>query len=97
MGKLPADEIVGGQIIRHTDGTPTGECSANLNFMLSPTALPGVFVDNAMNLIPLPPWNHKQMEEYFRTTINAALQYGLTSIHDADTKLPMIEFFKKFV
>lgn len=57
----------------------------------------GVFVDNAMNLIPTPPWTHRQMEEFFSATADLALQYGLTSIHDADTKLPMIEFFKRSV
>ncbi|KXN84714.1 Putative amidohydrolase YtcJ [Leucoagaricus sp. SymC.cos] len=55
----------------------------------------GIFVDNAMDLIPLPSWSHQQMEEYFSTTVNTALQYGLTSIHDADTKMPMVTFYKR--
>ncbi|KAF5359593.1 hypothetical protein D9756_003425 [Leucocoprinus leucothites] len=55
----------------------------------------GIFVDNAMDLIPTPPWSHQQMEEFFSATANAALQFGLTSIHDADTRLPMVEFFKR--
>ncbi|XP_006459408.1 hypothetical protein AGABI2DRAFT_191394 [Agaricus bisporus var. bisporus H97] len=79
MGTLPEDsEIVGGQIIRDSQGHPTG-----------------IFVDNAMDLIPIPPWTHNQMEEYFSATANLALQYGLTSIHDAQTKIPMVEFFQK--
>lgn len=57
----------------------------------------GVFVDNAMDLIPTPPWTHGQMEEYFSATANLALQYGLTSIHDAATTLPMVDFFRKSV
>ncbi|KAF9450920.1 hypothetical protein P691DRAFT_773575 [Macrolepiota fuliginosa MF-IS2] len=55
----------------------------------------GVFVDNAVDLIPTPPWTENQMEEYFSATMKLALQFGLTSIHDADTKLPMIDFFKR--
>lgn len=97
MGDLPGDsEVIGGKIIRDNHGNPTGmkvRCSSSFQQLRS---LLGVFVDNAMNLIPSPPWTHNQMEEYFSATMNLALQYGLTSIHDADTKLPMIDFFKRF-
>ncbi|KAF9478553.1 hypothetical protein BDN70DRAFT_879782 [Pholiota conissans] len=55
----------------------------------------GVFVDNAMNLIPIPPWSEKQITEFFDQTMNEALSYGLTSIHDADTKPDIIKFYQK--
>ncbi|PPQ66160.1 hypothetical protein CVT26_010883 [Gymnopilus dilepis] len=55
----------------------------------------GVFVDNAMSLIPIPPWTETQLSEFFDMTIQEALSFGLTSIHDADTKPAHIEFFRK--
>ncbi|KJA17164.1 hypothetical protein HYPSUDRAFT_46693 [Hypholoma sublateritium FD-334 SS-4] len=55
----------------------------------------GVFVDNAMDLIPIPPWSEKQITEFFDMTMKQALSYGLTSIHDADTKPAHIAFFQK--
>ncbi|KAF8154107.1 amidohydrolase family-domain-containing protein [Crassisporium funariophilum] len=55
----------------------------------------GIFVDNAMNLIPIPVWTEKTISEFFDLTIKEALSYGLTSIHDADTKPHHIQFFQK--
>ncbi|CAA7262098.1 unnamed protein product [Cyclocybe aegerita] len=55
----------------------------------------GIFVDNAMGLIPTPPWGEAQISDFFNLTIKQALSYGLTSIHDADTKLEHIKFFQK--
>ena len=57
--------------------------------------IPGIFVDNAMNLIPVPAWSESQVAGFFESTIKEALSFGLTSIHDADTKLEHIDFFKK--
>ena len=55
----------------------------------------GIFVDNAANLIPTPEWSEETISRYFEVTIKEALSYGLTSIHDADTRVPQIKFFKK--
>ncbi len=55
----------------------------------------GVFVDNAMNLVPIPQWTNDEMELFFQTTMKEALSYGLTSIHDADALPHYVEFFKK--
>lgn len=57
--------------------------------------IPGIFVDNAMSLIPIPEWSESQVAGFFESTIKEALSFGLTSIHDADTRLDHIEFFKK--
>jgi hypothetical protein len=57
--------------------------------------IPGIFVDNAMSLIPVPAWSESQVAGFFEATIKEALSFGLTSIHDADTRLEHIEFFKK--
>jgi hypothetical protein len=56
-----------------------------------------VFVDNAMDLVPVPPWTEMQMADYFQRTMKDALQHGLTSIHDAMTDPASIEFFMKSV
>ncbi|EDR09659.1 uncharacterized protein LACBIDRAFT_318953 [Laccaria bicolor S238N-H82] len=55
----------------------------------------GIFVDNAMNLIPIPHWTERQISDFFDSTIKEALSRGLTSIHDADSKLDHLAFFKK--
>ncbi|KIK09545.1 hypothetical protein K443DRAFT_671448, partial [Laccaria amethystina LaAM-08-1] len=55
----------------------------------------GIFVDNAMNLIPIPHWTENQISDFFDATIKEALSHGLTSIHDADSKLDHLAFFKK--
>ena len=57
----------------------------------------GIFVDNAMNLIPIPHWTENQISDFFDSTIKEALSRGLTSIHDADSKLHHLAFFKKSV
>ncbi|KAG7087462.1 hypothetical protein E1B28_013428 [Marasmius oreades] len=55
----------------------------------------GIFVDNAIALIPAPEWTESQLSEYFDATMKAALSFGLTSIHDADTLPQMRKFFIK--
>ncbi|KAF9260444.1 hypothetical protein L218DRAFT_1002760 [Marasmius fiardii PR-910] len=55
----------------------------------------GIFVDNAISLIPAPEWTEDQLSEYFDATMKAALSFGLTSIHDADTFPQMQKFFIK--
>ncbi|KAF8797602.1 hypothetical protein BYT27DRAFT_7204413 [Phlegmacium glaucopus] len=55
----------------------------------------GIFIDNAMNLVPIPEWSEETMSRYFELTMKEALSYGLTSIHDADSKVGMIKVFKR--
>ena len=50
-----------------------------------------------MNLIPRPHWTENQISDFFDTTIKEALSRGLTSIHDADSNLDHLAFFKKSV
>ncbi|KAF5341906.1 hypothetical protein D9611_001970 [Ephemerocybe angulata] len=54
----------------------------------------GIFMDKAMNIIPAPEWSEEQMKSYFNQTATLALQYGLTSIHDADTNPRFIKFYQ---
>ncbi|CCO36867.1 hypothetical protein BN14_11014 [Rhizoctonia solani AG-1 IB] len=79
LGPLP-DKVDGGEIIRDADGNPTG-----------------IFLDNAMALIDnaKPQWTDAQRLRFFRRTVKDALSVGLTTIHDAATYVPDIEFFKK--
>ncbi|KAH0579709.1 Putative amidohydrolase ytcJ [Termitomyces sp. J132] len=55
----------------------------------------GVFVDNAMALIPTPEWTEEKMNQFFDKTMKGALSHGLTSIHNAMTTPQQIQFFKK--
>ena len=55
----------------------------------------GIFVDNAANLVPFPEWSEETISRYYELTIKEAISYGLTSIHDADTKVNQIKLFKK--
>ncbi|KAG6844297.1 hypothetical protein H0H87_008078 [Tephrocybe sp. NHM501043] len=55
----------------------------------------GVFVDNAMALIPTPEWTEERTNQFFQTTMKDALAHGLTSIHDAMSSPEQIQFFKK--
>lgn len=57
--------------------------------------LPGTFVDNAMELVPIPDLTTAQVADYFDTAMRDALEVGLTSIHDASGEDQHIAFFKK--
>ncbi|KAJ7209692.1 amidohydrolase family-domain-containing protein [Mycena pura] len=54
----------------------------------------GIFLDNAMTLIPSPPWAPEQYTDFFNTAVAEALKYGLTSVHDASTNPAAVAFFK---
>ena len=56
-----------------------------------------MFIDNAMSLIPRPPWSERQIEDYFHITMKDALAHGLTSIHDAESSPGMIDLYKRYV
>lgn len=55
----------------------------------------GVFVDNAMDLIPSQPFNEARAMEYFTRATGDALAVGLTSVHDAFSVPDEIQFYKK--
>ena len=54
-------------------------------------------MDNAADLIPIPPWSADRMSDFFDITIKDALMHGLTSIHDADVYDASTAFYKRFV
>ncbi|KAG8740296.1 hypothetical protein FRC10_004514 [Ceratobasidium sp. 414] len=78
LGPLP-DKVEGGEIVRDAQGKPTG-----------------IFLDNAMLLVDdaKPQWTDAQRLRFFQRTVKDALAVGLTTIHDAATLVPDIEFFK---
>ncbi|KAI0790942.1 amidohydrolase family-domain-containing protein [Abortiporus biennis] len=55
----------------------------------------GVFVDNAMKLIPRPEFTQEQIEEYAINAMNDALRVGLTSVHDAGMTRASREVFER--
>ena len=58
--------------------------------------LPGVFVDNAILLIRIPPLSAEQIEAYLSRAMEDALSVGLTSVHDAFVPVEHLEVFKKY-
>lgn len=59
------------------------------------THFSGVFVDNAMALVPSPPWTVSQLESYLETAVQDVLGVGLTSVHDAASLPEYIDTFAK--
>ncbi|TRM59987.1 amidohydrolase family-domain-containing protein [Schizophyllum amplum] len=55
----------------------------------------GVFLDAAVSLIPTPLWSEADMKGYLDTTMQQALSFGLTSIHDAMATPEEIEFYMR--
>ncbi|KAG9105240.1 hypothetical protein FRC07_009463 [Ceratobasidium sp. 392] len=78
LGPLP-EKVDGGEIVRDVEGKPTG-----------------IFLDNAMLLIEeaKPQWTDAQRLRFFQRAVKDALAVGLTTIHDAATLVPDIEFFR---
>ncbi|KIK37222.1 hypothetical protein CY34DRAFT_776606 [Suillus luteus UH-Slu-Lm8-n1] len=55
----------------------------------------GIFVDNAMDLIPSQPFSEARAMEYFTRATGDALAVGLTGVHDAFSVPDEIQFYKK--
>ncbi|KAK0463225.1 amidohydrolase family-domain-containing protein [Desarmillaria tabescens] len=55
----------------------------------------GVFLDNAMSIVPHPKFSEAELSNFFDITMKMALQYGLTSVHDAAAEPEVIEFLMK--
>ena len=93
VAPLPSS-VPGGIIQRDVKGKPTGtpRCHRSVFTLARPQI--GILLDNAMDLITKPAMTQQQMELYFNTTVNDALRYGLTSIHDAASIPEAITFFK---
>jgi predicted amidohydrolase YtcJ len=96
MGELPSD-VNGGEIIRDSNGKPTGSVVNSVLIHRRIHTKEGIFIDNAMQLVPIPPYSEAQMQEYFAVTMKHALEYGLTSIHDAESSPTSIAFYKRCV
>ncbi|KAF8553612.1 hypothetical protein OG21DRAFT_1477264 [Imleria badia] len=56
----------------------------------------GIFVDNAMSIVPVPLPTKAQLRDYFDRAVRDAHAVGLTSIHDAETEPHMIEFYQEY-
>ncbi|KAI9571870.1 amidohydrolase family-domain-containing protein [Boletus coccyginus] len=56
----------------------------------------GIFVDNAMAIVPVPAPTKAQLLDHFERTVRDAHAVGLTSIHDAATEPHAIEFYKEY-
>lgn len=95
MGELP-NEVDGGLIIRDSSGKPTG-ITARIFVTRSHSRNPGIFVDTAMAIVPVPAPTKAQLRDHFDRAVRDAHAAGLTSIHDAATELREIEFYQEYV
>lgn len=59
--------------------------------------LPGVFMDNAQELIKHPILTDDDLYRRFKTTVDHSLQHGLTSLHDAGFKPDSLAFFRRYM
>ncbi len=48
-----------------------------------------------MSIVPHPKHTEAELSDYFGITMKMALQYGLTSVHDAAAEPEVIEFLMK--
>lgn len=95
MGELP-NEVDGGLIIRDSSGKPTGKTAHNfVNRTHSWSS--GIFVDAAMDIVPVPALTKTQLRDYFDRTVRDAHAVGLTSVHDAATESHEIQFYQEYV
>ena len=90
------DSVEGGVILRDESGELTG----SLIFVIRLCSymeggLPGVFMDNAQELIKHPVLTDDDLYRRFKTTVDHSLQHGLTSLHDAGFKPDSLAFFRR--
>ncbi|KAG1860354.1 amidohydrolase family-domain-containing protein [Suillus subluteus] len=55
----------------------------------------GVLLDSAQDLVKRPSPTEQELLRRFNTTVNDALSYGLTSVHDVGFKPVSLEFFRR--
>lgn len=97
--EFPEKEIEGGTIVRDADGKPTGLWLRSFPIVscsFSQTS-PGVFLDNAQDILKLPEPTDDVLLARFKTAVKYAHAFGLTSIHDAGLDQASVAFFKRSV
>lgn len=89
-------EVEGGVIVRDSQGKPTGEAISERS-RVDPLSDPllGVFLDNARDLIPIPPPTEEVLLKRWSPVVKDAHAVGLTAIHDALLQPDTIDFFHK--
>jgi predicted amidohydrolase YtcJ len=55
----------------------------------------GMLLDNAQELLQQPPLTEHDLMKRFKITVEHAVKYGLTSIHDAGLDPSSLKFFKR--
>ena len=94
MQPIP-EKVDGGVIVRNPRGKPTGEVTPEKSQRDLSDQLLGVFLDNARDLIPIPPPTEEVLLRRWDPVVKDAHAVGLTAVHDALLKPDMIEFFHK--
>ena len=60
------------------------------------TPSPGVFLDNAQDIVVRPEPTYKVLQKRFAATVKDAHARGLTSVHDAGFNPISLEFFRRY-
>ncbi|KAF9071018.1 amidohydrolase family-domain-containing protein [Rhodocollybia butyracea] len=92
------EEVEGGVIIRDASGNPTGTLgpvSFGVIVLLTTSHDTGMLLDNAQELVKQPKLLENDLAKRFNSTIQEAVKYGLTSIHDAGLDPISLKFFKE--
>lgn len=89
--------VVGGVVVRDTNGRPTGKFPRVGNERQANDVNLGVFLDNAQELIKKPPLTEDDLMMRFTTTVRDALSKGITSAHDAGFDPASLAFYERSV
>lgn len=98
-GQLPLS-VEGGIVLTDDSGAPTGNSFFRYLSLRSRSLIPirtGVLLDNAQELLKMPPLTEGDLVQRFTATVNDALAYGLTSVHDAGLDPTSLDFFIRYV
>jgi len=94
MEPIP-DKVDGGVIIRDSQGKPIGEAASGQRHDKLSNKFPGVFLDNARDLIPIPLPTEEALLKRWEPVVKDAHAVGLTAVHDALLQPNTIDFFHK--
>ena len=96
MEPIP-DKVEGGVIVKDSQGKPIGRVASGPRKDEPSDRILGVFLDNARDLIPIPPPTEEVLLKRWEPVVKDAHAVGLTAVHDALLQPNTIDFFHKLV
>lgn len=94
MEPIP-EKVDGGVIVRDSHGKPIGKVTSERSWDVLSNKVQGVFLDNARDLIQIPPPTEETLMKRWEAVIRDAHAVGLTAVHDALLTPDTIDFFHK--